>query len=246
MHRERNAKIIATLGPASAEAHVIRKLFVAGIDVFRLNFSHGTHDEHRVLYDVIRDVERSVGRPIGILLDLQGPKLRVGEFADGSATLVAGATFRLDMDEKLGDATRVTLPHPEIFAALEVGTALLVDDGRIRLEVTYCCDAYADTVVCVGGDVSDHKGVNVPDVVLPLPPLTEKDKADLEFGLELGVDWVGLSFVQTPEDCAVLRALMGQAGRSDVQTGETFSALAIGSDCGSCRRGHGSARGPGR
>ncbi|MEM7407032.1 MAG: pyruvate kinase [Pseudomonadota bacterium] len=208
MHRNRNAKIIATLGPASADESVIEKLFLAGADVFRLNFSHGSHDDHRALVKSIRDVESKVDRPIGILLDLQGPKLRLAEFAEGSVDLQQGQQFRLDLDETPGDVTRAPLPHPEIFAAIEEGTILLLDDGRVRLEVTDCSPSHADTIVRVPGTLSDHKGVNVPGVVLPLPPLTEKDREDLAFGLDLGIDWVGLSFVQRPEDGYLLRSLV--------------------------------------
>jgi len=208
MHRTRSAKIIATLGPATSEPAVIEKLFRAGADVFRLNFSHGNHADHRARVETIRAIERELGRPIGILLDLQGPKLRLGEFEQGSATLQEGDNFRLDLDPTPGDRERAPLPHPEIFSALEVGTFLLVDDGRVRLEVESFDHEHALTVVRVGGDVSDHKGVNVPNVVLPLPPITEKDREDLEFGLQLGIDWVGLSFVQRPEDCVLLRDLI--------------------------------------
>ena len=209
MRRDRLAKILATLGPASSDAQTIERLFNAGVDVFRLNFSHGTHEQHRALYQIIRDLEARVGRPIGILLDLQGPKLRVGEFVDGEVTLRQGQSFRLDMDSQPGTDTRVELPHPEIFAAATPGMSLLLDDGRIELEVTSCDEEHAITRVKVGGVLSDHKGVNVPEVVLPLPPITEKDREDLAFGLELGVDWVGLSFVQRPSDCDLVREIMG-------------------------------------
>ncbi|NKC16962.1 MAG: pyruvate kinase [Gammaproteobacteria bacterium] len=205
MHRERNAKIIATLGPASSDAAMIERLFLAGADMFRLNFSHGSHDEHLALVQAIRALEENQGKPIGVLLDLQGPKLRVGEFADGPVRLREGARFSLDLADVPGDSTRVRLPHPEIFAAAEPGMQLLLDDGRIRLQVSRCQENRLETIVHTDGELSDHKGVNVPDMVLPLPPVTQKDLDDLEFGLDHGVDWVGLSFVQRPEDCEALR-----------------------------------------
>lgn len=213
MRRRRHAKIVATLGPASSSADMIRALFLAGVDVFRLNFSHGTHEQHRERLAQIRAVEAEVGRPIGVLADLQGPKLRVGTFAAGPVTLAPGAAFRLDLVDAPGDATRAYLPHPEIFAALKPGANLLLDDGKLRLQVKHCGAEFADTEVIVGGTLSERKGVNVPDVVLPLSALTAKDRRDLEFALELGVDWLALSFVQRPEDLDEARALArGRAG----------------------------------
>ncbi len=208
MRRKRKVKIIATLGPSSSGPEMIRKLFEAGADVFRLNFSHGSHDDHRRNLEAIRAIEREVGHPIGVLMDLQGPKLRVGQFADGAVELVAGAKFRLDLDAAPGDAARASLPHPEVFAALAPGTELLLDDGKLRLRVTSCGPDHAETEVVTGGPLSDRKGVNVPGVVLPISPLTEKDRADLSFGLDLGVDWVGLSFVQRPDDVDEARRLI--------------------------------------
>jgi pyruvate kinase len=209
MRRNRNAKIVATLGPASSTPEAIRGLFEAGADVFRLNFSHGSHDDHRARLEAIRDVERAVGRPVGVLLDLQGPKLRVGTFAAGPVGLEAGAAFRLDLDDRPGDLRRARLPHPEIFAALAPGRDLLLDDGKIRLTVEHCGADFADTRVVAGGPLSDRKCVNVPGVVLPLSALTEKDRRDLAFGVPLGVDWVALSFVQRPEDLDEVRGLVG-------------------------------------
>ncbi|MBI1776396.1 MAG: pyruvate kinase [Proteobacteria bacterium] len=208
MRRTRSAKIVATLGPASSGLSEIRQLFHAGADVFRLNFSHGEHADHKARFDAIRALESELGRPIGIMMDLQGPKLRVGRFAGGRVTLVAGNAFRLDLTEALGDDTRVSLPHPEVFAALEPGTALLLDDGKIRLEVKECGADFAVARVATGGTLSDRKGVNVPNAVLPLTPLTPKDLRDLAFGLTLGVDVVALSFVQRPEDVAAARRLI--------------------------------------
>lgn len=208
IRRKRHAKIVATLGPASASVEVIRSLFEAGVDMFRLNFSHGTHEQHQQRIAMIRQVERSVGRPIGVLMDLQGPKLRVGTFADGPITLASGSSFRLDLNEAPGDSTRVCLPHPEIFAVLKPDTDLLLDDGKIRLRVTRCGSDFADTVVTIGGQLSERKGVNVPQAVLPLSALTAKDRRDLDFGLELDVDWVALSFVQRPEDIDEAREIV--------------------------------------
>lgn len=212
-HRNRRAKIIATLGPASRDAETIQDLFEAGADVFRLNFSHGSHEDHAKSVAAIRALETSVGRPITILMDLQGPKLRVGTFKGGKVVIQPGATFRLDLDPAPGDERRVNLPHPEIFAALKPGATLLVDDGHLRLKVRECGADYAVTEAVIAGSISDRKGVNVPDVTLPIPALTEKDKADLQFGLAQGVDWVALSFVQRPEDVAEVRAAVkGKAG----------------------------------
>jgi pyruvate kinase len=207
MPRFCHAKILATLGPASSSLDVIRELFNAGADVFRLNFSHGTHEEHAHRLSLIRQIEKEVGRPIGVLIDLQGPKLRVGAFKDRRVTLVPGAAFRLDLDGGLGDASRVGIPHKEIFAALKPGMDVLLDDGRIRLRVEECGDTWAHTRILIGGELSERKGINVPDVVLPISALTEKDRQDLEFGLELGVEWLALSFVQRPDDVEEAREL---------------------------------------
>ena len=207
MRRHRNVKIVATLGPASSTREMIRALFDTGADVFRLNMSHGSHDDHRARYDAIRSVEAETGRPIAILADLQGPKLRVGQFTAGAHDLEEGDRFRFDLNAALGDSHRVQLPHPEIFAALTPGSGLLVNDGKIRLRVEDCGPDFADCIVTVGGTISDRKGVNVPDVVLPLAALSDKDRADLEFACELGVDWLALSFVQRAADVEEARAL---------------------------------------
>jgi pyruvate kinase len=212
MRRQRSTKIVATLGPATSTPERIEALFHAGVDVFRLNFSHGSHEDHRDRVQVIRAIEQKVGRPISILLDLQGPKLRVGTFRDGKVMLTAGAEFRLDLDKAPGDDKRAPLPHPEIFAVLEVNAELLLDDGRIRLRVKHAARDHCVCEVVTGGALSDRKGVNVPGVVLPLSPLTDKDRRDLAFGLDLGVDWVALSFVQRPDDIAEGRRLI--AGRA--------------------------------
>ena len=216
MRRHRNAKIVATRGPASSEPAVLRRLFEAGADVFRFNMSHGDHADHLARYEAVRDLERDTGRPIGIMLDLQGPKLRIGRFEGGAVTLEAGQPFRLDLADKMGDTTRVQLPHKEVFAALGDGTELLLDDGRVRLRVDKAAKNYAETTVLAGATLSDHKGVNLPGVTLPIAALTEKDRRDLQFGLDLGVDWVALSFVQRPEDVAEARKLI--AGRAAVMS----------------------------
>ncbi|MBE0454560.1 pyruvate kinase [Roseovarius autotrophicus] len=208
MRRHRKVKIVATLGPASSDYDTIRALHEAGADVFRLNMSHGSHDEIAARHAIIRRIEEELDSPIAILADLQGPKLRVGTFAHGEEELIEGADFRLDLDETDGDSTRVCLPHPEIFAALEPGVQLLVNDGKIRLKVKDCGPDFAECEVTVGGTISNRKGVNVPDVVLPLAALSEKDRADLEFVCELGVDWLALSFVQRPEDVNEARVLV--------------------------------------
>ena len=208
MRRHRNVKIVATLGPSSDTYEMIRALHEAGADVFRLNMSHGTQADIAAKHAIIRQVEADLGSPIAILADLQGPKLRVGKFARGEEELTEGAAFRLDLSPTEGDGTRVCLPHPEIFAALKPGATLLVNDGKIRLKVTDCARDHAETQVITGGTISDRKGVNVPDVVLPLAALSEKDRDDLEFACELGVDWLALSFVQRAEDVEEARALV--------------------------------------
>ncbi|MBC7164067.1 MAG: pyruvate kinase [Roseovarius sp.] len=207
MRRHRKVKIVATLGPASSDYETIRALHEAGADVFRLNMSHGHHEEIAARHAIIRQIEEEMTSPIAILADLQGPKLRVGTFARGEEELIEGAVFRLDLDGAQGDAARVCLPHPEIFAALEPTAQILVNDGKIRLRVRDCGPDFADCEVVVGGTISNRKGVNVPDVVLPLAALSDKDRADLEFVCELGVDWIALSFVQRPEDVNEARAL---------------------------------------
>eukprot|EP00466_Bigelowiella_natans_P021024 jgi/Bigna1/132449/aug1.17_g7157 len=202
-------KILATVGPASESFEMLEKLWLAGVDVFRINLSHGSHEKHREVVKNIRDLEEKYACVIGILLDLQGPKLRVGRFKDGPIMLEKGAKFRMDMNEELGDINRVQLPHPEIFAALEPGTSLLLDDGKVKLKVLDCGPDFAETEVVVPGKLSERKGVNVPEVTLPISAMTEKDKKDALFGVEVGVDWMALSFVQKAEDITELRDLVG-------------------------------------
>ncbi|MBB4267184.1 pyruvate kinase [Roseospira visakhapatnamensis] len=208
MTHTRCAKIVATLGPATTAEGTIEALARAGADVFRLNFSHGTHAEHEHHLRVVREVEERVRRPLAALADLQGPKLRVGAFMGGRVTLRAGDAFRLDLSPELGDESRVCLPHPEIFQVLDSGTDLMLDDGKLRLRVHEVQDGVAVTQVLAGGVLSDHKGLNVPNVVLPISALTEKDRRDLDFALSIGVDWVALSFVQRPEDVADIRKVV--------------------------------------
>jgi pyruvate kinase len=207
--RARRVKVLATLGPASNTETMIAALLAAGADAFRVNMSHGTLTEKAALIAAIRAVEKTAGRPLTILADLQGPKLRVGRFAGGAAVLENGAMFRLDTDTAPGNASRVCLPHKELFAALTPGTRLLIDDGKLVLRVTAVAPKAIDCRIEVGGRISDNKGVNVPDVVVPLPALTPKDRADLTFALDHNVDWIALSFVQRPEDVAEARALIG-------------------------------------
>ena len=210
MHRHRKAKIVATLGPASSSPETIRTLFEVGADVFRFNFSHGTHEDHQARYDIVRALERETGRPIAVLADLQGPKLRVGTFAEGPIKLRAGESFRLDLDETPGDQHRVGMPHPEIFQALKPGVELLLDDGKVRLVVESCGPRSADTRVAVPGALSNRKGVSVVGAVLPVSALTDKDRRDLDFALGMGADWVALSFVQRPADMEEVRGLVGK------------------------------------
>ncbi|MGH0001733.1 pyruvate kinase [Pseudovibrio ascidiaceicola] len=206
MKRNRRVKILATLGPASSEKEAIKQLWLAGADVFRINMSHSSHEVLNNLVGRIREVEAEVGRPIGILADLQGPKLRVGTFADDAKPVLEnGATFVVDANDAPGDASRVYLPHPEILGSLEVGHRLLVDDGKVCLRVTEASPKRCVTTVEVGGKISNRKGVSVPDTEIPVGALTEKDRADLLAALDAKVDWVALSFVQRPEDLIEVR-----------------------------------------
>jgi len=210
--RRRKVRVLATLGPASNTPEMIAALFGAGADAFRVNMSHGDQPSKVAVIQAIRGLEKRFGRPATILADLQGPKLRVGRFAEGRVELATGAAFTLDRSPEPGDATRVELPHPEIFQAIEVGARLLLDDGKLVLRVTAHGADTITTLVEVGGPLSNNKGLNVPDVVVPVPALTEKDRSDLAFACEQGVDWIALSFVQRPEDLAEARKLI--AGRA--------------------------------
>ncbi|MDO8981501.1 MAG: pyruvate kinase [Afipia sp.] len=216
MRRLRRIKILATLGPASSDSASIRKLFEAGADVFRINMSHTPHDKMREMVATIRNVESSYGRPIGILIDLQGPKLRLGNFENGFVELNNGAMFTLDADPTPGDKTRVHLPHPEILKALRPGHALLIDDGKLRLIAEETSPEHALVRVVTGGKMSDRKGVSLPDTDLPVSAMTPKDRADLEAALETGVDWVALSFVQRADDVIEAKKLV--RGRAAVMS----------------------------
>lgn len=208
MTADKKAKILATLGPATRSRDDIRALVEAGANLFRLNFSHGDYADHAQRFAWVREVEAELNYPIGVLMDLQGPKLRVGRRRRCRA-IAAWADLHPRPQRRPGDERRVNLPHPEIIHALEPGMSLLLDDGKIRLEVVNCHSDAIETRVAVGGELSDRKGVNVPEAVLQLSPLTDKDRRDLAFGLELGVDWVALSFVQRPEDIDEARGLIG-------------------------------------
>jgi pyruvate kinase len=213
MRRQRRTKIVATLGPASSEQTIIDRLFRAGADVFRINMSHTSHERMRELLAAVRAVEAEHGRPIGVLVDLQGPKLRIGTFKDDAVTLASGETFVLDSDPAPGDVTRVYLPHPEILSALEPGHALLLDDGKVRLTAIQTAPTRASTRVEVGGRLTARKGVSLPDTTIPSSAMTSKDRSDLEAALDAGIDWVGLSFVQRPEDIAEAKKVTrGRAG----------------------------------
>ena len=190
MRRHRSVKIVATLGPASSDYDTVKKLFEAGADVFRLNMSHGTHEKIKQCHKIIRRVEKDLVRPIAILADLQGPKLRVGTFIDGQALLVAGDKFTLDLLAKLGDQSRVQLPHKEIYSSLNNGSSILINDGKIKLKVVDCKKNSIECEVIVGGVISNNKGVNIPDSILPVKALSRKDKNDLEFICGLGIDWL--------------------------------------------------------
>ncbi|MCD7060515.1 pyruvate kinase [Pelagibacterium xiamenense] len=213
MRRSRSVKILATLGPASNDQKIIEELVRAGADVFRINMSHASHDVLRETVEKIRAVEKSIRYPIGILVDLQGPKLRVGKFADGSVMLTPGETFTLDTSETPGDKTRVHLPHPEIFSSVKVGDRLLLDDGKLELKVAAKSAEAINCSIVYGGKLSDRKGVSLPDTLLGMGALTEKDRADLQAGLEVEADWIALSFVQRPEDIIDVRKIVqGRAG----------------------------------
>lgn len=225
MRRTRHAKIVATLGPASNTPEMIRALFMAGADTFRLNFSHGTHDDHAKVHAAIRALESEIGHPIGILQDLQGPKIRIGTLREGKIAVKAGERLKFVLTKEEGSRAGIPLPHPEIFAAVTPGHELLIDDGRVRVRVLAPGTEDMDIEVVTGGIISNRKGVNLPGTVLDLSPLTEKDRRDLAFGLELGVDWVALSFVQKAADVIEARGLI-QNGAGLVSKIEKPSALA--------------------
>lgn len=214
MLRNRRAKIVATLGPSSSDPEMIEKLFRAGVDVFRLNFSHGSHEDHRLRYEAIRRLEEQARHPIAVLQDLQGPKIRLGTLPGGKVALEAGTRLRFVLDKTSNDPTRLPLPHPEVFEGMMPGHKLLIDDGKVRLVARGCGHDFIEAEVVTPGTVSDRKGVNLPDTLLQLSPITDKDRADLAFGLDLGVDWVAFSFVQRPSDLMEAHQLVG--GRAGV------------------------------
>ena len=224
-YRGRRVKILATVGPASRSPEMIARLLRAGADAFRVNMSHGDHATHAETIANIRAAEKEFGRPIAILCDLQGPKLRVGTFANGRERVRHGAHFTLDSDPAPGTEERVYLPHPELFSVLKPGQRLLIDDGKVQLRVIRATESEILTTAEVGGFISDRKGVNVPDAVVPVPALTEKDRRDMAFAIEHHADWIALSFVQRPEDVAEARKLMGGSGASLVAKIEKPAAV---------------------
>lgn len=200
IRRYRQTKIVATLGPASGEPDMMRKLFESGVDIFRLNFSHGDHEAHHKNVETARSLEKEFDRPLALMADLQGPKLRIGQFKEGSVPLKSGMAFRFDLEETLGDETRVQLPHPEVIETLKVGSEILLDDGKVRAKITAKDKQGLDAEIVSGSGLSNNKGFNLPGVVLPIAALTDKDKEDLEAAIDMGADWIAQSFVQKPED----------------------------------------------
>ena len=212
LRRHRQTKIVATIGPASSTPDMLRKLFETGVDVFRLNFSHGSHEDHKSRLGFIRDLEKEFGRPVGVIADLQGPKNRVGKFQNDRIDVHAGMKIRFDLDTALGDETRVCLPHPEVIAVMTPGSEILLDDGKVRVKILEQGKDYLLGEVVAGVKLSNNKGFNVPGVYIPVPALTDKDRVDLDAALDMGVDWVAQSFVQRPEDVKETREII--AGRA--------------------------------
>lgn len=209
MPMPRNTKIIATIGPASSSPETIKQLLEKGANLFRLNLSHGTHQDHKKHFEIIRALEQKLGYPIAIIADLQGPKLRIGTFASEEIQLDVGQSFSLDLNPTPGSSSRVYFPHPEVFPSFTPDSTLLLNDGKIKLQITHCAEDRIETTVLTGGKLSDRKGVNIPRLSLPIPALTKKDIKDLQFSLEMGVDIIALSFVQTPEDVLQARQIIG-------------------------------------
>src|ERR1700760_1568885 len=214
MRRRRKTKIVATLGPSSSSPDKIRALFDAGVDVFRINMSHTSHTALAELHAAVRAQEAEEGRPVGILVDLQGPKIRLGTLPGGSRILKEGEQVRFVRKMQADDPNDIPIPHPEVFQAMKMRHTLLIDDGRIRLRLLSVKDYYADAMVVVGGEIRDRKGVNLPDTLLPVSAMTDKDRTDLDAALNLGVDWVPLSFVQPADDVSELKKVV--AGRAAV------------------------------
>lgn len=210
---KRFTKILATVGPSTSSEEKLNELIEAGVDAFRLNFSHGSHEEHQARYELIKKLEKKHNKSFAVVADMQGPKLRVGSFKNGSIMLKEGQTFMVDLDDEPGNETRVKLPHPEIFKSLKKGTNILLNDGQLRLEITKVNPTSAETIVKVGGKLSDKKGFNIPDAVLDIPVLTEKDLKDLEFALSIGISLIAVSFVQTPEDIKKARKIIGDRAK---------------------------------
>jgi pyruvate kinase len=208
IRRYRQTKIVATLGPASGDPERMRQLFEAGVDMFRLNFSHGTHEAHAKNVKTARALEKEFNRPVALMADLQGPKFRIGEFKDGEINLTEGMKFRFDLDESQGNETRVHLPHPEVIEVMEKGSEILLDDGKVRARILSKDKNGLDAEIVTGSKLSNHKGFNIPGIVLPVPALTDKDKKDLEAAIEMGVDWIAQSFVQRPEDVKEAKKLI--------------------------------------
>ena len=214
MRRRRKTKILATLGPSSNSLEMMRQLFDAGVDVFRINMSHTSHEMLAQMHGDLRKLSEEVGRPIGILCDLQGPKIRLGKLCGGPRLLVEGERIKLVLGESSDTPAEIPIPHPEIFQAIKQKHALLIDDGKVRLRLLRKSDTFAEAIVEVAGEIKDRKGVNMPDTLLPMSAMTPKDRADLDAALQLGVDWIALSFVQRPEDVAELKKIV--AGRAGV------------------------------
>lgn len=208
IRRYRQTKIVATLGPASGDPEMMRALFMAGVDMFRLNFSHGSHEAHAKNVKTARALEKEFDRPVALMADMQGPKFRIGDFKEGAIKLSEGMTFRFDSDEDLGDESRVYLPHPEVIEVMEVGSDILLDDGKVRARIVSKDKNGLDAQIITGSKLSNHKGFNIPGIVLPVPALTDKDKIDLEAAIGMGVDWIAQSFVQRPEDAIEAKKLI--------------------------------------
>jgi pyruvate kinase len=209
----RRAKIVCTLGPATATAPRLAELIDAGMDVARLNFSHSTQAEHSAVYDTVRRIAAERGRAIGVLADLQGPKIRLGRFADGPVVWATGEQIVITTAACAGDHDRVSTTYGGLASDVRPGDRLLVDDGKVELRVL---DVDGDDISCEvlqGGPVSNHKGISLPGVAVSVPPLSDKDIEDLKFALELGVDMVAMSFVRAPEEVKLAHSVMDQMGK---------------------------------